>query len=838
MLPVLCNLSYLKVWICASYFAERHSYTSKLLRLQCTSYELFQKETSRSIQRIDHQCAILPNFTMTGMQRTEILGRLAVLILAILFCAIRFTDFFQHPDRVVEPYGDGFKAYTVIQYHARYDSQYHHFQGMNYPYGDHALSSATQPLISNGLAILSAWTGRDLSRHTIAVVNISMLLSLVGCSFFLFLILRRFELPVWLSTVAAIGIMMLTPQIARMTSHYGLSHAMVLPGLIYWLLRYDDKPGWLISLVVGIWVTVFSLVHFYYFAIMALTVSLFFAIRVIQRRDYRALLHYAFHYGLQIVLPLAFFIYWIYGQGGPDDRTDQPWGFFHFHSFPEGIFTSLEQPYWQWFDRQVFDLERTDINNFEGRSYIGLVAVFTILAMLVKWGVKRLKGGLLPLAKGQYFAHNMLITSGLLLVASFGIPFVWTGWEWLLDYTGPLRQFRSMGRFAWLFYYVINILSWVWLYHALKGKSYRWAIWIPAALLLWFEGINQAWAKNTELDIVSRFEEGRRFTDLNGIDYDDYQAILTVPYYNIGSDQFWWEGEGYILQNSLTLSLQTGLPTTSAMLTRTSRSQSLKQFQLVTEPYRVPAILADFSDDRPLLMMLDESEYKKEEEKYEHLLDGARLLYLEGDRLRMYEHPLALFERRVEDQVARVVQTYERDSTLVPVDTLQWPGFKADSSVVHFERWSFDQNGNTGFAYFGAGAQRHTMHPDSVLIEFETAGLAGNWVFSAWFLIDEDRRTRATLELIEKAPDGTVRQRSASPIRQHIDVFDDRGWGLGVWALTPQAADSRWEVRIQETGMHRETILVDECLWMPANRNLYFRTEAYYWWNNRFYPAD
>ena len=772
------------------------------------------------------------------MHRTDVPGRLAVILLALLFCAIRFTDFFQHPDRVVEPYGDGFKAYTVIQYHARYDSQYHHFRGMNYPYGDHALSSATQPLISNGLAILSDWTGRELSQYTISVVNLSMLLSLIGCAFFLFLILRRFMVPAWMSVLAALGIMMLTPQIARMTSHYGLSHAIVLPGLIYWLLRYDDKPGWLISLVAGLWVTVFSLIHFYYFAIMALTVSLFFAIRVVQRRDYRALLHYIFHYGLQIILPLLFFIYWIYGQGGPDDRTGQPWGFFHFHSFPEGIFSSTEQPHWRWFGRQVFDLERTAIDNFEGRSYIGIVAFLGLLGMLVAWAGRRFKGGLLLLPAGQFFAQNILLASGLLLIASLGIPFVWSGWEWLLDYTGPLRQFRSMGRFAWLFYYVINILVWVWLYHVLKNKNYRWAIWIPAMLLLWFEGINQAWAKNTDLDTISRFEEGHRFTDLNGIDYDDYQALLTVPYYNIGSDQFWWEGEGYILQNSLTLSVQTGLPVTSAMLTRTSRSQTLKQLQLVTEPYRSPVIIEDFPDDRPLLMMVDEREYKKEEEKYAHLLDGARLLYLEGERLRLYEHPLTLFSRRASEQANRVTRTFERDSTLVPVDTVQWRGYLADSSLVGFRRWSFDQNGNTGVSYFGSGSRRHTMHPDSVLLQWESPAGEVDWVFSAWFLIDEDRRTRSTLELIERAPDGTVRQRQASPIRQHIQVFDDRGWGLGIWTVTSMAADSRWEVRIHQTGMYRETILVDECLWMPAGRNLYFRTSSYYWWNNRFYPTD
>ena len=100
-------------------------------------------------------------------------GILSLLFLMVILITVRYGDLMQWSDhKVIEPYGDGFKAYTVIQYHAQYDSTYSFFEGMNYPYGDHAIPAATQPLVSNSLKFLSTIFG-DLSKHTIPVVNFS-----------------------------------------------------------------------------------------------------------------------------------------------------------------------------------------------------------------------------------------------------------------------------------------------------------------------------------------------------------------------------------------------------------------------------------------------------------------------------------------------------------------------------------------------------------------------------------------------------------------------------------------------------------------------------------------
>ena len=764
------------------------------------------------------------------MNRSEFLGRFILLILAFAFCCIRFTDFFSHPNQVIEPYGDGFKAYTVIAYHGKYDTSLHHFGGMHYPYGDHALSSATQPIISNSIHLLNDLTGIDLTDKTIAIVNWSMLLSLMLGSFFLYLIFRRYKLPIWLAIMAALGIVMLSPQIHRMHAHYGLSHIMVLPGLLYGLMRYEEKPDWKISIGLGLWITICSLIHFYYFAIQVFTVSLFFLIRIIQRQDWKAILYYALHYGLQVIVPLTFFLYWIYGNETVQDRTGQPWGFFHFHSFLTGLTTSPHQPHWAWVDQNVMNLDAVTINNFEGRTYLGLTTLLLVPFVVGSMIRKRTFQPFFQLQEGKLFVTNLVITGLILIIFSFGIPFVWSGWEKYLDAMGPLRQFRSMGRFAWTGYYVLNLAAWIWLHDRLRNLPQRYFLWVLALLLLGFEGVNQAWGVNLKLDAVTRFEEGNRFTDINGIDYNDYQAILTVPYYNIGSDQFWWEGEGFILQNSLTLSLQTGLPVTSAMLTRTSRRHTLNQLQLVTEPYRMPRILEDFNDERPLLMMVDEREYLKEKNKYAHLLDHARLLYLEGDRLRLYTLPLQAFAKNISKQQARVSVALQ-DTTLFNLDN----GMLSDTVVSVIHQPFSDTDSSAG--YQGEGGLVHVMHPDSIVTKVRLPAKAGtDWIFRGWFFIDQDRRTRAEIRFEELDSDGQSLQVVGAPIRKTIRVFDPNGWALGEQWLRPKADSSTWEIKIIGEHMSRQTILVDEWLWAPADVDLYRNNDEYTWWNNRFYP--
>jgi hypothetical protein len=153
------------------------------------------------------------------------------------------------------------------------------------------------------------------------------------------------------------------------------------------------------------------------------------------------------------------------------------------------------------------------------------------------------------------------------------------------------------------------------------------------------------------MEAIPELEMGRKLSFLTGIQPEKFQSILTIPYFNLGSDQFWREPEGFILQKVLLMSAKTGLPTNSAMLTRTSRKQTINQMQWVSEPYKYPLLLKSLVDKRPFLLMVDKSNLDNERGKpYAHLLNYASILHDE-DRMALYLLPYNSFEKSVLDKV-------------------------------------------------------------------------------------------------------------------------------------------------------------------------------------------
>jgi hypothetical protein len=270
------------------------------------------------------------------------------------------------------------------------------------------------------------------------------------------------------------------------------------------------------------------------------------------------------------------------------------------------------------------------------------------------------------------------------------------------------------------------------------------------------------------------------------------------------------------------------------MLTRSSRSQTFKQFQLVTEPYRSPLILEDFPDQRPLLMMLDQREYEKEKERYEHLLEGSDLIYSEGDRLRLYRLPLRSFRERLEAKTARLERMIQGDSSLI------WSAGLASRDTI--ARYHYDDlaEGEPDRYYFGQGGWQGTCAGDN---RFTIPNLPGqtmgeDYVLSIWLYLADDRRTRSRVELIEKAPDGAEIRRQGGDAHHLIDVFDPAGWGLIEMGFQPSQVDSYFELTIRNARLGSETLFLDELLVRPQAVAVYGRGAGYWWFNNRHYPIS
>jgi hypothetical protein len=745
--------------------------------------------------------------------------------------ALWLPDFLQHGNsRVIEAWGDGYKSYHAYRYHIRYDSTLTHFSGMNYPYGEHAIPGDTQPLLSNAVKLLMR-LGLPADRYDYAIFHGALLLGLWLCGFFLWLIFRQLGLPALTAAAAAVGICFLSPQIERIAAHFGLGHPELIPLLSYLLLRFHRQPHWRWSLGVGVVVWAYSLLHFYFFAIAAFFIFGFMVLRWLYLREWSQTLHYLLHGSLQLLLPLLFFYFWLYHNDPISDRTREPWGFFVYKAIPEGIYSSMAQPHWQWFAANIRPLEAV---GFEGKAYIGLAALLGTLGVLLGFlWKKKASGRQLAAGTDRGYLLPLGLSGGLILLFSLGMPFVWPGKESWLEWAGPIRQFRSIGRFAWVFFYTSNIVAITALYRWSLSGGLRPAVRTGLLLVLLLEAWYFSRSVDLRLDTIEEYADGSAFTDIDSLDFGRYQAILPVPYYNIGSDNYWWQLSGFIGQKTQTLSMQTGLPLTGAMLTRTSLGQTVNQLQLVLEPYRRPAILSDMPSDKPLLMAWDEERLQGQRHRYEHLLEGARLVYSKPP-LFLYELPLDSYQQRISRRLDSL-QLLAADTSL----TAKKDGWKCTDSNAVYIYESFDREPQAR-SYRGGGALRARMADETVALEAALTGLDSlqPLTFSVWMWLLADRHPRTDMILLELDPvGGAERARHQLQTREAVVTFDNNGWGLLEWTVNPLATDSRWKWIFTNPALRDESLWLDELLVRPASLNLLHVSPDTIGYNNRWWPV-
>src|SRR3989338_2924280 len=85
---------------------------------------------------------------------------------------------------------DGIKNYASVAYHVKFDKSYLHYEGQNYPYGEHIIYPDLQPALANSLKWISNHI-YDLSPYTIGIMNLTMFLLIIPTSLILFLILTK-----------------------------------------------------------------------------------------------------------------------------------------------------------------------------------------------------------------------------------------------------------------------------------------------------------------------------------------------------------------------------------------------------------------------------------------------------------------------------------------------------------------------------------------------------------------------------------------------------------------------------------------------------------------------
>ena len=351
--------------------------------------------------------------------------------------------------------GDGLKSYYCYLYHIKTDSTELGFEGMNYPYGESIFFTDNQPFLSEAMRLLCK-VFPALYNYSIAVWNGALLLSIVLAALFLYLILMELGLPLVISVLAGIGISMLSPQMGRMGAHFSLSYIFVIPMAIFLLLKFSKQQKFKYSIIMGFLIIWSGATHMYYIAFLAMLIFLFWIFFAFGRPEvFSKWKTWLPHILIQLIIPVVIFELVVMISDHVTDRGQYPFGFLFYRAYAESVFLPADRHYGEFLHKII----NYRYINWEGYAYIGAVAALACAIFFGRAFPRLFKG---RFRTGWMYDNNLFLTylfwgSFLILLYSCGIPFI-LGLEGIVDYLGPIRQIRGLGRFAWVFYYSMNIL--------------------------------------------------------------------------------------------------------------------------------------------------------------------------------------------------------------------------------------------------------------------------------------------------------------------------------------------------------------------------------------------
>lgn len=608
---------------------------------------------------------------------------MVVLLVAGVFIWGKHGNWIPHAnDNILLDSPDGFKNYMTTAWHVAHDSSYVHYEGMNYPYGEHVLFTDNQPIIS---ATMQWWSRHvsDLRGQTVGIMNLLQVLSLFLGIGVIFLLFRKLHLPVWFAGITALGMVFLSPQYNRFDSHFGLSHTWILPLLLLFLCRYEERHSRRYeSLLIGILLFVVAQIHFYNFGVSALFLGLYTGFQVLYDFRWKNIIKRFYHLVVMVLLPFALLNIWIHWSDYCPDRPANPYGFTTYIGYWEGIFLPYDYfPMYRWINENIIKIRLID---FEAQAYVGLVAFAFTLWLIFKRRFRMFEPNWDEAAYHRVhkrYLKGIFSAAFVLILFGCGLPFAIPGLEWIVDYMGPIRQFRGLGRFTWAYFYVVNVVAFyvLWNYSTRMVLADTWkgefkTIWgkishgdfknlsftnarkwslviLPLVVLCWEARILQR-HKQVQLSPNPAIRSVAAPTPahwLNKVDFSQFQALIPLPYYHVGSENIWLDMYYPLYKKVQYTALHTGVPDMGVNMSRSAIGRMVKSVQWILTPGESPAMLGDLPSNKPIALMIAPEKWDDVKRRYKHLIDKAvpvfdgpdmKIMSLVPDSVRVYAQEL------------------------------------------------------------------------------------------------------------------------------------------------------------------------------------------------------
>lgn len=649
-------------------------------------------------------------------------GEIITVSLITLLLFYFYSEVILHPnDYLFSNWGDGVKNYYTYLYHAKYDSSFWEFGGMNYPYYEHMVFTDGHPLLSYLVGLFG------LSAYGVGILNILMMLAYPICGLFIYWILRHFKVDQLWAIAAAVGITFLAPQVWRMTGHFSLSYSFAIPGMWLILIKSEASKNWKWPLIGCLYALAFFFTHPYLGLILALFAFTYWLVNAIISKAWKINMIRLFVVAL---LPIILFQALVILTDTHVDRTGEPQGFYDYYARWNSLLVPHHGPMVGL--RRMLHLK---LSHWEMHAYVG---VSTILIFLFTLGYsiakrKELEWKKILLSKLGIF----VISASLVLIFSFCFPFKFSFMHWVADLFGPLKQFRVLGRFAWVFFFVSTIASAVIFFRIgekLQKKTLFSGIFVVLMTVHFFEGagshqdvavsISQAKnpfkIENVESDLVEVIDY------VNNADCD---ALIMLPFQHMSSENIMLLANEEANFDSFILSYHCNKPMVNSTSSRMSITEAIQVNNFFSPEYIEKELIYDFPEDDKIIIV----------KRNEHTKDGAMRLIFSSELLfRNNTYQVFAFDPSTYNSTFYFDQIVEREAQ-ANVELAH--GFRSDTSDLFFVYESYDDD--KGEAFAGGGALHGEKEKLNVLYELgKDQGVPeGHYKVSYWYYLGVDAPT-------------------------------------------------------------------------------------------------
>jgi hypothetical protein len=553
-----------------------------------------------------------------------------VIIGGIILFLILYPSLFLHPnDLFIASEGDSLKNYYTYAYQIKHGDDLFNFNGLNYPYGEQITFTDGQPLLTLFLSFFPFLEG-----HSIGIMNFLIMLSFSLTPLIIYKVFRKFNLPEIQSIVGALSIALMCPQIFRLSGHFSLTYPIIFPLLILLLLNFCHQPSFKNSFKIFLLSFCAFMLHPYTGFAFTMFSSLALVIFYFSKKSISVNKNFTFYLSILLSSIGAILVFkgllWSTDVHGL--RYDTPYGYDLYSASPGSVFVPSVGPFRHFLSQVI----KVYAQEWESLGYIGICTIFTLVITIVLKTIF-VKRFCLP-----EYTLLLFIPAIFTLLFSFGLHLKFG--DTFANLLGPIKQFRALGRFSWLFYFVSTIFAFILVdkisraFFLKRGKQIALVLTLVFGVLFTIESMpfhNQLkeFVGKSKNSFLTHNLKPNILSIVNCIKTKKYQSIITLPYFHVGSEFFTRNPSRESYVPAMLISYHTGIPLMGNIGSRTAIEEAKNEISLLNQFTDKTEIRKASNSNLPIAVIVTDGTLLYDEELF---LQKCKLIDSFGD-IKLYE---------------------------------------------------------------------------------------------------------------------------------------------------------------------------------------------------------